>query len=221
MTTSRPDRGAACRPREGQPTTSAHACCAAIEALEAAGAPITAAAVATAAGVSTWLVYADGLENHLDAARQRQAARPPSPPRTTRAQVTPDSVHTDLAIARAEIRRLRAEHDKLRSRLRLQLGAEIEGPRPGRADRRASPPSTTSTGDSSPNETLAPPNSASPTDASANSKTTSPPPATASGSSSRTRTGEIHGALARHYPRRHGPRRPGASTPKTAPDQAL
>ncbi len=42
--------------------------------------------------------------------------------------MTPDSVHTDLAIARAEIRRLRADNDKLRNRLRLQLGAEIEGP---------------------------------------------------------------------------------------------
>jgi hypothetical protein len=37
-------------------------------------------------------------------------------------------LRTDLALARAEIRRLRAEHDKLRRRLRLQLGAEIEGP---------------------------------------------------------------------------------------------
>jgi hypothetical protein len=100
---------------------------AAIEALEAAGAPITAAAVATTAGVSTWLVYADGLKHHLDAARQRQVARPTSTADNP-APVTPDSVHTDLVIARAEIRRLRAEHDKLRSRLQLQLGAEIEGP---------------------------------------------------------------------------------------------
>lgn len=98
---------------------------AAIEALEAAGAPITAAAVASTAGVSTWLIYADGLRQHLDTARERQATRPPS---TTPAPVTPDSVHTDLVIARTEIRRLRADNDKLRSRLRLQLGAEIEGP---------------------------------------------------------------------------------------------
>ncbi len=38
------------------------------------------------------------------------------------------SLRTDLAVARAEIRRLRAEGDKLRNRLRLHLGAEIEGP---------------------------------------------------------------------------------------------
>ncbi|MDN5933636.1 MAG: hypothetical protein L0I24_21640, partial [Pseudonocardia sp.] len=37
-------------------------------------------------------------------------------------------LRTDLALARDEIRRLRAEHDKLRHRLRLQLGTEIDGP---------------------------------------------------------------------------------------------
>ena len=42
---------------------------AALTAMETAGQPITAAAVATAAGVSTWLVYADGIREHLDAAR--------------------------------------------------------------------------------------------------------------------------------------------------------
>ena len=35
-------------------------------------------------------------------------------------------MRTDLAVAREEIRRLRAEHDKLVQR--LKLGAEIEGP---------------------------------------------------------------------------------------------
>ena len=105
---------------------------AAIEALETAGAPITAAAIAATAGVSTWLVYADGVREHIDAARQRQAEpraeapteqtpRPPTP-------VTPASLSTDLAVAHDQVRRLRADNDKLRARLRLQLGAEIDGP---------------------------------------------------------------------------------------------
>jgi Family of unknown function (DUF6262) len=102
----------------------------AIEALEAAGSPITFTAVANAAAVSTWLVYAEGIREHVDAARQRQAdhetPRPCRLPDNQRA--TPDSVRTDLAIARQEIARLRAERDKLAQRLRLQLGAEIEGP---------------------------------------------------------------------------------------------
>jgi hypothetical protein len=107
---------------------------AAIHTLEAADTPITAAAVARAAGVSTWLLYTDGVREHLDIARRRQAVPTSSPPSTTtpgdqaQAPLTPASLRTDLALARAEIRRLRAEHDKLRQRLRLQLGAEIDGP---------------------------------------------------------------------------------------------
>jgi hypothetical protein len=106
----------------------------AIHALEAAGSPITAAAVAHAAGVSTWLVYTDGLREHLDAARHRQEQPGSGPPRTTApgdpAPLTPTGLRTDLALARAEIRRLRTDNDKLRHRLRLQLGAEIDQPDP-------------------------------------------------------------------------------------------
>jgi hypothetical protein len=102
----------------------------AIDTLEAAGTPVTATAVARAARVSTWLVYADGLREHLDAARRRQA-RPsaaPARPAAGGAPPTPASLRTDLALAREEIRRLRTEHGKLRDR--LQLGAEADGPDP-------------------------------------------------------------------------------------------
>ena len=63
---------------------------AAVQALEAAGTPVTATAVATAAGVSTWLVYADGVREHVQAARRRQAerepgSRPAAPPGSRRA----------------------------------------------------------------------------------------------------------------------------------------
>ena len=104
---------------------------AAIESLEATGSPITFTAVAAAAGVSRWLVYTEGIRERVEAARQRQVqdgtsrASTPSPPQQ---RTTPASLRTDLAIAREEIRRLRAERDKLAQRLRLQLGAEIEGP---------------------------------------------------------------------------------------------
>jgi hypothetical protein len=103
-----------------------------VTALEAAGAPVTAAAIAATAGVSTWLVYAHGVREHLEAARRRQAehASPTASaaPATRPEPATPASLRTDLAVARDEIRRLRAEHGKLRNRLRLHLGAEIEGP---------------------------------------------------------------------------------------------
>jgi hypothetical protein len=107
---------------------------AAIHTLEAAGTPITVPAVAKTAGVSTWLLYTDGLREHLDAARRRQAEHPGTPVSTAtprdQAPLTPAGLRTDLALARDEIRRLRAEHDKLRHRLRLQLGAEIDCPDP-------------------------------------------------------------------------------------------
>lgn len=105
---------------------------AAVQALEAAGTPVTATTVATAAGISTWLAYADGVREHVEAARQRQAERGHVPGPAARpvrgAPVTQASLRTELAVARDEIRQLRAERDKLRGRLRLQLGAEIEGP---------------------------------------------------------------------------------------------
>ncbi|HUL28477.1 MAG TPA: hypothetical protein VLW44_22170 [Streptosporangiaceae bacterium] len=105
---------------------------AAVQALEGAGTPVTPAAVAAAAGVSTWLAYADGIREHVQAAQRRQAAREPGPraaaPPGRGEPVTQASLRTDLAVARDQIRRLRAENDKLRARLRLQLGAEIEGP---------------------------------------------------------------------------------------------
>jgi hypothetical protein len=104
---------------------------AAVHALEAAGTPVTPAAVAAAAGVSTWLIYADGIREHVQAARRRQTEHtpaPPAPPPPRGQPVTQASLRTDLAVARDQIRRLRADNDKLRARLRLQLGAEIEGP---------------------------------------------------------------------------------------------
>lgn len=105
---------------------------AAIEALGAAGMSITFPAVARAAGVSTWLTYAEGIREHVEAARCRQAAgevsgavrRSPASSHSA----TPAGLRTDLAVAREEIKRLRAEVDKLHKRLRLHLGAEIEGP---------------------------------------------------------------------------------------------
>jgi hypothetical protein len=102
----------------------------AIDTLEAAGTTVTAAAVARTARVSTWLVYTDGLREHLEATRRRQAAPAAVPARAVpgRTPPTPASLRTDLALAREEIRRLRAEHSKLRDRLRLQLGAELDGP---------------------------------------------------------------------------------------------
>ena len=100
----------------------------ALKTLEAAGADITFVAVAETAGVSTWLAYSPGVREHVDAARRRQAAQPRQLDVARVSAATPASFRVELAAARDQIGRLRAERDKLRDRLRLQLGAEIDGP---------------------------------------------------------------------------------------------
>jgi hypothetical protein len=101
----------------------------AVNALERAGVAVTFAGVAKTARVSTWLVYADGVRQHVDAGRQRQArygiADKPEP-LPAPMQATPAGIRTDLAIAHQEIKSLREERDRLRSRLRLELGAELD-----------------------------------------------------------------------------------------------
>ncbi|BBJ42672.1 hypothetical protein SSPO_053900 [Streptomyces antimycoticus] len=86
---------------------------------------VTFAGVAKAAGVSNWLVYAEGVREHIEAARQQQAGRP----RRDRAQglsASSASLLTDLELSRAENGRLRAERDQLRQALRRQLGQQLD-----------------------------------------------------------------------------------------------
>lgn len=96
---------------------------AAIERMLADGTPITVAAVARTAQVSTWLAYSPGLREAITDARTRQA-------QTTSAQDRPDQasagLRTDLVLARAEITRLRAERDQQHQQLRLALGARLD-----------------------------------------------------------------------------------------------
>ena len=62
---------------------------AALEALEASAESITFTAVAKAAGVSTWLAYAEGIREHIDAARHRQAHHGAAPAPTPSAPSAP------------------------------------------------------------------------------------------------------------------------------------
>ena len=64
-------------------------------ALKATGASITFAAVAKAAGVSTWIVYAEGIREHIDAARRRQAHHSTAP------APTPSGKHTMTSASQA------------------------------------------------------------------------------------------------------------------------
>ena len=97
----------------------------AIDEMLRSGDPVTFAAVARAARVSTWLVYADGVREHVEQAMKRQAAQPAA---SQRSGLTPSaaSLRTDLELARTQIRDLRAERDKLRNHIRLQLGHQLD-----------------------------------------------------------------------------------------------
>ncbi|PYC88053.1 hypothetical protein C7C46_01940 [Streptomyces tateyamensis] len=86
---------------------------------------VTFTAVAKAAGVSTWLVYAEGVREHIERARSRQAARSH---RDNQAGLTASqsSMATDLELTRADNQRLRAELETLRETVRRQLGQQLD-----------------------------------------------------------------------------------------------
>ena len=81
---------------------------AALQALETTGAAITFTAVAKAAGVSTWLVYAEGVREHIDAARHRHSNHhcgSGTLPAASTQPATSDSLRTDLATPASRSRR--------------------------------------------------------------------------------------------------------------------
>lgn len=97
---------------------------AAVEQLAACGTPITFAEVARTAGVSSWLVYAPDVRCAIETARARQSEQTDPAAGGDR---TPDrSSVTDLALARDEISRLRAERDEQRRQLSLALGGRMD-----------------------------------------------------------------------------------------------
>ena len=105
--------------RRADSQTKRAAVLAAIDELACEAAPITVASVARRAKVSTWLVYTSELRAAVAAAQARRADEPARAP-------TPAGVATDLALARAEITRLRAERDRQSHQLRLALGARVD-----------------------------------------------------------------------------------------------
>lgn len=111
------------RSRRGDSTTKRARVVATVEHMLAADTPITFAAVARHARVSTWLVYAPGIRDLIDQARTRQTS-----PGTGDRPVDTHSpgLRTDLALARAEITRLREERDQQRQHLQLALGARLD-----------------------------------------------------------------------------------------------
>ncbi|MGW2214033.1 DUF6262 family protein [Nonomuraea sp. NPDC001684] len=95
-----------------------------LEELKAGGEPITFRAVAAAAGVSVSLVYSPGVREHIETAivGQAKAARRATASGTSASAA---SLTCDLELARAHIKQLRAERDKLKAAVQRGLGTAL------------------------------------------------------------------------------------------------
>lgn len=92
------------------------------------GQRVTFAGVAREASVSTWFVYNQPrVRNAVQAAmdEQRELGRQASQASGSQ-RVNPAGLHTELALAREEIKDLKKERDRLREHVRLSLGAELD-----------------------------------------------------------------------------------------------
>ncbi|WP_109005305.1 DUF6262 family protein [Streptomyces rishiriensis] len=100
----------------------------AVDGLLRSGRRITVAQVARDAAVSTWFIYNQPQVHQAvqdGTAAQRERVRDKFPVPETR-QVSSAGLRTDLALAREEIKDLKKERDRLRTRVRLSLGAELD-----------------------------------------------------------------------------------------------
>src|SRR4051812_6182538 len=104
---------------------------AAIQTMLEADEPITFTAVARRAGVSTWLVYADGVREHIDLARQQQAG-PGRTPADAAGAAPSAGLRVEIQLVREENTRLREECTRLKMAVQRNLGQELD--RLGTAD---------------------------------------------------------------------------------------
>ncbi len=125
MTVSRTPAEVLAESRRRDSRTKRQRVLAVVDQLLAQGDPVTFAAVARTAGVSNWLVYADGVREHIDEARAQQASRP-SRDRQSGGTASTASLRTDLELSRTEIRALREERDKLKAALQRSLGHQLD-----------------------------------------------------------------------------------------------
>jgi uncharacterized coiled-coil DUF342 family protein len=98
---------------------------AAVDEIKHTDTPITFALIARAAQVSTWLVYADGVREYIEAGRDYQAAQPHRQ-QLAGTRASEASLRTDLELARQDNRTLRAEIARLTQALREQLGQQLD-----------------------------------------------------------------------------------------------
>ncbi len=96
-----------------------------VDDMKAKGEPISFLAVAKKAGVSNWLVYAQGVREHIEAARASQAGTRRREHQAG-ASVSPASLAVDLELTRAELKQVRDERDRLKAKVQRGLGQQID-----------------------------------------------------------------------------------------------
>lgn len=96
-----------------------------LAAIAAEGEPITFTKLARRSAVSTWLVYAEGVREHVQAAIDRQDFQPAAALADGRT-ASSAGLKAELAMSRAEVAELRSERDRLREALRANLGRQLD-----------------------------------------------------------------------------------------------
>ncbi|MFK4799337.1 DUF6262 family protein [Streptomyces sp. MPA0124] len=96
-----------------------------LEAMAERGETISFTAVARTAGVSNWLVYAEGVREHIEAAMKGQAKAGRRKIQAG-ADASAASLATDLALVREENKALREERDRLKKAVQRSLGAQLD-----------------------------------------------------------------------------------------------
>jgi hypothetical protein len=86
--------------------------------------PVTFTGVARAANVSHWLVYADGVREHIEAARCRQARGAANNARTGARE--PAGWKVEKQLLQEDNRRLRQEVERLKGAVRRSLGQQLD-----------------------------------------------------------------------------------------------
>ncbi|MFF3403042.1 DUF6262 family protein [Streptomyces sp. NPDC002659] len=96
-----------------------------VDEMAARGDAVTFASVSKAAGVSNWLVYAEGVREHIEAARKKQAGQPRREAQSGMSS-SAASLKTDLELYKQQVTALRVERDQLKAALQRQLGQQLD-----------------------------------------------------------------------------------------------
>lgn len=95
-----------------------------VDQLVAENEPVTFTAVARAANVSHWLVYAEGVREHIEAARHRQGRAAASDARAGAKE--PTGWKLEKQLLQEDNRRLREEVGRLKGAVRRSLGQQLD-----------------------------------------------------------------------------------------------